>query len=192
MSKRDARSWKLLIGSMTVMVSSVIVILNVGASADVGGSGPIPQAMQSASPSGQSSSPPNTCEPGPPVPPPVCVPGEESSAPPSSSPSASPSTSPEPGGNTHSAKISITYSNRQDAFKGKVDSKAVCQKARRVDLFEVAPGKDQNLGHALTNNKGKYRIPYPNANGRFYTKARKFTPERNTTCKGATSKRISV
>jgi hypothetical protein len=112
---------------------------------------------------------------------------------PSTSTSPTASTSPKPGGgDTYSAKLSIDYSKKKESFVGKVDSKSICQKARRVDLFKIAPGKDQNLGHALTNNKGKYRIPYPDANGRFYAKARKFTPERNTTCKGATSKTISV
>jgi hypothetical protein len=200
MSKKNARSWKLLVTTTAVLVSAGVLVLNVGASANVTGTGPV--AQQSASPSGSASgsarpSASQSSSSGPGVP--SCVPMVN--CPSSTSPSARPSTSgsptatssPDPGGDdTYTAKISIDYSNRKDSFVGKVDSKAICQKARRVDLFEVAPGKDQNLGHALTNNKGKYRIPYPKANGRFYTKARKFTPDRNTTCKGATSKTISV
>lgn len=193
MSKKNARSWRLLITTATVLVAGTILVLNVGASANVTGSGPVPMIQQSSSPSGgqpsASPSPEDTCDPGPD---PICIPGE-SSAPPSSSPSASPSTSPNPGGgDTHKSKITIDYNNKKDSFVGKVDSRSICVKARRVDLFEVAPGKDQNRGHSLTNNKGKYRIPFPDADGRFYTKAKKSTPERNTTCKGATSKTISV
>ena len=191
MSKRNARSWRLVLTATTLMVAAGVLILNVGASANVTGSGSVAQRQPSASPSRSPSaepSPEDTCSP---VPPPICE--NESSAPPSGSPSASPSGSPDPGGgDTHKAKISIRYNNKNESFIGKVDSKAICQRARRVDLFEVAPGKDQNRGHALTNNKGRYRIPLPQANGRFYTKARKSTPERNTTCKGATSKTISV
>lgn len=184
--------------STAVMVAGIVLVLNVGASADVGGTGPVPASLQSGSPSAKASasgsaspktpSPEDTCSP---IPPPICE--NESSAPPSSSVSPSTSTSPNPGGgDSHSAKISIDYNKKKDSFVGGVDSKSICEKARRIDLFEVAPGKDQNLGHALTNNKGKYRIPFPKANGRYYTKARKSTPERNTTCKGATSKTISV
>jgi hypothetical protein len=195
MSKKNARSWRLVVTGTAVMIVAGILVLNVGASANVTGSGPIPQAQPSGSPSGSarpsaSPSPEDTCNPGPD---PICIPEEEESPSGSAKPSASPSGSPNPGGgDTHSAKVTIDYNKKNESFVGKVDSKAVCEKARRIDLFEVAPGKDQNRGHALTNNKGRYRIPFPNANGRFYTKARKFTPDRNTTCKGATSKTISV
>jgi hypothetical protein len=61
-----------------------------------------------------------------------------------------------------------------------------------VDLFEVAPGKDKALGHTLTAGKGKYTIPFPNANGRYYTKVKKSTPSRDLSCKGAQSKTITV
>jgi hypothetical protein len=201
MSKKTARSWRLVLTTSTAMVLGIVLALNVGASADVRGSGPVadgptqqsPSASPGRSPSGSparspSPSPEDTCSP---IPPPICE--NETSAPPSASPSASPSTSPGPGGDeTYRAKISIDYNKRKESFVGKVDSRAVCSKARRVDLFEVAPGKDQNRGHALTNNKSKYTIPFPDADGRFYTKARKSTPERNTTCKGAISKKIAV
>ena len=196
MSKKNARSWKLVVMSTALMVVAGVLVLNVGASANVTGSGPIEQRQPSGSPSGSarpsaSPSPEDTCTPGPD---PICIPGEEEPSPSgSAAPSASPSGSPGPGGgDSHSAKISIDYNKNKKSFVGKVDSKAVCSKARRIDLFEVAPGKDQNRGHALTNNKSKYTIPFPKADGRFYTKARKSTPERNTTCKGATSKTISV
>jgi hypothetical protein len=198
MSKKNARSWRLVVTSTALMVVAGILVLNVGASANVTGAGPIPQAQPSGSASASASprpssspAPEDTCNPGPS---PLCIPGEEEpSASASTGPSPSPSGSPNPGGgDTHSARISIDYNKKKDAFVGKVDSKAVCSKARRVDLFEVAPGKDQNRGHALTTNKSKYTIPFPKANGRFYTKARKSTPNRNTTCKGAESKKISV
>jgi hypothetical protein len=191
MSKENARSWRLLLSAVTAMVMAIVVALNVGAAADVSGGAPV-QGQQSPSPSGtRSSSPPEeTCNPGPD---PLCIPEEEEPSA-SRSPSVSPSPSPSPGGggDTYKAKITIDYKEKNESFVGKVDSRAICQKARRIDLFEVAPGKDQNRGHSLTNNKGRYRIPFPDADGRFYTKARKSTPERNTTCKGATSKTISV
>jgi hypothetical protein len=191
MSKKTVRSWRVVLTALTAMVLAIVMVLNVGASADVTGSGPIAPARQSpsasASPS-QSPSPEDTCDP---IPPPICE--NETSAPPSGSPSTSPSGSPDPGGgNTHKAKVSIKYKNGNESFVGKVDSKAICVRARRIDLFEVAPGRDQNRGHSLTNNRGRYRIPFPDANGRFYTKARKLEPNRNTTCKGAQSKTISV
>lgn len=194
MSKRNARSWRLVLIATTAMVMAIVLVLNVGASADVEGSGPLAPAIQQ-SPSGSakasaSPSPEDTCDPGPD---PICIPEEEEEPSGSTSPSASPSGSPNPGGgDTHKAKVTIEYKKKNESFVGKVDSKAICQRARRIDLFEVAPGKDQNRGHSLTNNKGRYRIPFPDADGRFYTKARKSTPERNTTCKGATSKTISV
>jgi hypothetical protein len=105
----------------------------------------------------------------------------------------SPSTSPKPGGgSTEKSKISIDYSSKTETFKGRVDSVSACEKGRRVDLFKVSPGKDTNLGHTVTVKKGKYKIPFPNAKGRFYTKVKTSKSGKNLTCKGAQSKTISV
>jgi hypothetical protein len=197
MSKKNARSWRLVIVSTTAMVAGCILVLNVGASANVTGSGPVPMAQPSGSASASTSAKPSASQStssGPGVP--SCVPMvtcEEEQPSASASVSPSTSTSPNPGGgDTYKSKVTIDYNKKKESFVGKVDSKAICGKARRVDLFEVSPGKDQNRGHGVTNNKSKYAIPFPKANGRFYTKARKSEPDRNTTCKGATSERISV
>jgi hypothetical protein len=73
-----------------------------------------------------------------------------------------------------------------------VDSVGSCEKGRRVNLFEVSPGKDTALGHTVTVKKGKYTIPFPDANGRYYTKVKKSMASRDLSCKGAQSKTISV
>ena len=183
-----------MIVTTIVMVAATVLVLNVGASALGGANGGAGAQVQSSSPSSSakastSPSPADTCTPGPD---PLCIPGDESSSP-SSSTSPSASTSPTPGGgDTEKSKISIDYSNKSDSFKGRVDSVNSCEKGRRVDLFKVSPGKDTNLGHGVTAKRGKYTIPYPRANGRFYTKVKKSTPSRNLTCKGAQSKTISV
>lgn len=206
MSKQTARSWKLVIITTTVMVAASVLILNVGASAHRGKAAPVVQQSASASasskPSGSpkaSATPPSNCQQVGPTCIPTCAPMVNpcpSGSPPKSSPStgSSPtaSTSPTPGGgDTYKSTISIAYSNKRDSFKGRVDSRSVCEKGRRVDLFEVSPGKDTNLGHTVTLKKGKYKIPFPNPNGRYYTKVKKSTPSRNVTCKGAQSKTIS-
>jgi hypothetical protein len=200
MSKQTARSWKLVVATTTVLMAGALLVLNFGAAPSLGSPAASARHAAVAQPSGSSSpksstspkastspSPEDTCTPGPD---PLCIPGDESSAPASSSPS--PSTSPTPGGGTtYKSEISIDYSKKKDSFVGKVDSKTVCEKGRRVDLFKVSPGKDQNLAHTLTQKKGKYVIPFPKPNGRFYTKVRKSTADRKTTCKGAQSKTIA-
>ena len=44
----------------------------------------------------------------------------------------------------------------------------------------------------VTVKKGKYKIPFPNANGRYYSKVKTSMASKNVTCKGAQSKTISV
>ena len=183
MSKQTARSWKLVAITTTVMVAAAVLILNVGASAHRGTvAGPTQQSPSasskpSGSPKGSTSpSPTSTCGMKPPAvctaSPPNCVPNVNcppASSSPSAKPStsASPSTSPTPGGgSTYKSTITLKYDGDKEVFKGTVDSKSVCEKGRRVDLFEVTPGKDTNLGHTITVKKGKYKIPFPNANGR--------------------------
>ena len=209
MSKQNARSWKLVAITTAVMVGAAVLILNVGASAHKGSvaapaqQSPTTSSKPSGSPKGSTSpSPSNTCGMKPPAvctaSPPNCVPNvncpkPSGSASASTGTSPSPSTSPTPGGgSTYKSTITLKYVDDKEVFKGRVDSKSVCEKGRRVDLFEVTPGKDTNLGHTLTARKGKYKIPFPNANGRYYSKVKKSTPSRNTTCKGAQSKTISV
>jgi hypothetical protein len=196
MSKKTARSWKWMILTTTALVAGVVLVLNVGASAHLGS--PASPAQPSGSTSPKASASPSPSKSPFPPPPPSCVPMVDCdtaspSAKPSTSAKPSPSTSPTPGGGTtEKSKISIKYNGKNESFKGAVDSVGKCEKGRRVDLFEVSPGKDTNLGHTVTLKKGKYTIPFPDANGRYYTKVKKSTPSRNLTCKGAQSKTISV
>lgn len=199
MSKKNARSWKLLIATTTVMVAGIVLILNVGASARLGsraaGAGlQSPSASSTKKPTTSTSPSPASSGPVPSCVPMVTCKSPAASGSPSTHPSTStsPSTSPTPGGGTtYKSSISIDYNNKKDSFTGRVDSKSVCEKGRHVVLFQVTPGKDTNEGHTVTVKKGKYVIPFPKPNGRYYTKVKASTPARNTKCKGATSKTIS-
>lgn len=92
--------------------------------------------------------------------------------------------------------VTIAYDEgRRDKFKGKVGSaEPMCKRARDVTVKKVERGRDLSVGKAVTNAKGKYRVPARNGNGRFYAKVSKATVENDdgetVRCRGARSKTI--
>jgi hypothetical protein len=99
-------------------------------------------------------------------------PGEESSAPPSESPSGSPT---DGGGSTIRCPSTLTIAYDDPAFKGAIKSpESQCKGGRTVKVFEERGDKDRVVGSAVTNGRGKWREPYPQAAGeRYYAKTRK-------------------
>ncbi|MDQ4025651.1 MAG: hypothetical protein M3217_09220 [Actinomycetota bacterium] len=96
-------------------------------------------------------------------------------------------------GTTCKSTITISYSGR--AFKGKVDSgEPMCKRARRVQIKKIKDGKDPTVARAVTNARGAYTAPEPNARGRFYAQVAKSTTENDdgdrVTCQAARSKAI--
>lgn len=133
------------------------------------------------------------------------LPGGSSSG--SASPSGSESGSPSesaadddeiPTAQDQKCKSTITIafrSGRAPKFKGKVGSpEAMCEKARNVTVKKVKRGRDARIGKAVTNAKGKYKVPARNGKGRFYAVVAKATveDENGTTikCQGAKSRTI--
>ncbi|HEV2755145.1 MAG TPA: hypothetical protein VG318_05140 [Actinomycetota bacterium] len=94
---------------------------------------------------------------------------------------------------TCKSTITIAYSGR--AFKGKVGSdEPMCKRARKVQVRKLKKGNDPLVGRAVTNAKGAYTVPEPNAKGRFYASVAKSTTENDdgdrVTCQAAKSKTI--
>ncbi|MDQ3957928.1 MAG: hypothetical protein M3273_06345 [Actinomycetota bacterium] len=94
---------------------------------------------------------------------------------------------------TCKSTITIAYSARRKAFSGRVKSaEDLCKKARKVQVLKDAK-RDKVVGRAVTNNKGGYKVPSANPNGRFYAKVAKKTvrgPDGRITCQADRSKTI--
>lgn len=96
---------------------------------------------------------------------------------------------------TCKSTITISYSQRKKAFGGRVKSEAAeCKGGRKVQVKKFKRGKDPTVGRAVTNARGVYTVPSPNARGRFYAVAAKANVENDeggtTTCQAARSKTI--
>jgi hypothetical protein len=74
----------------------------------------------------------------------------------------------------------------RDRFRGRVtSSRRSCRVNRRVIVKKVRPGRDRTVGSDRTNNRGRWRLRRPNANGRFYAQV-----NRNAACRGDRSRTI--
>lgn len=69
--------------------------------------------------------------------------------------------------NAFGTDISIGYSN--GAFNGRVSSTKRCRKNRLVNVIKIRRNRpDIGIGSDLTNENGRWRVPAPSANGRYY------------------------
>ncbi|MDQ3982217.1 MAG: hypothetical protein M3271_05995 [Actinomycetota bacterium] len=99
---------------------------------------------------------------------------------------------------TCKSTITISYkSGRNAKFSGRVGSgEPMCKRARDATVKKVKKGKDATVGRAVTNAKGAYQVPSPNANGRFYARVSKATVENNdgetVNCRAKRSETIRV
>jgi hypothetical protein len=107
---------------------------------------------------------------------------------------APPVTTPPPGdGSTELARtLSIAYSEKKDAFGGKLASQAAsCISSQQVSVFEKKKGKDPKLGSRTTNANGKYSLKEKNAQGKFYAQVGQTSTSAGP-CLAAQSKAIKV
>lgn len=115
--------------------------------------------------------------------------GTTSPSPSTTSPSPTPtntSPSPTPTNTTPPppvvAESTITINYDGNSFDGKVKSDLrKCRKDRKVVAKKVKPGRDKKVGSDTTNRRGKYSILERNADGTYYTVAKKKTIG-NVTC----------
>lgn len=97
---------------------------------------------------------------------------------------------------TCKSTVTIAYDGgRNPKFTGKVGSaEPMCKRARDVTVKKVKRGNDPTVGKAVTNARGKYRVPARNGNGRFYAKVSKATVENDdgqtVRCESARSRTI--
>lgn len=96
-----------------------------------------------------------------------------------------------------SCKSTITIAYKQNRFQGKVGSgENLCKDARRVTIKRVKRGTDPTVGRGVTNPKGAYKIPEPNANGKYYAQVAQSAVEnengQTVRCQRARSKAINV
>jgi hypothetical protein len=71
-----------------------------------------------------------------------------------------------------------------------------CKAGRAVKVFEEKGKKDPTVGTAITNRKGKWKEPFPNADGKYYAKTGKANQVAENgdkiVCGPATSKTITA
>ena len=68
-----------------------------------------------------------------------------------------------------SSPTSFRYSNKQDAFKGKIDSgRKACKRNRNVTVFKSRKGGDKDVGSDTTTRGGYWTVHQNNPNGTFY------------------------
>ena len=88
--------------------------------------------------------------------------------------SPSPTPTPEPDPVVEPTNTTINYNGR--AFTGKTKSDlAKCRRGRTVVLKKVRDGRDKTVGTDRTNRRGNYSITQRNANGKYYSVAKKKT-----------------
>jgi hypothetical protein len=88
--------------------------------------------------------------------------------------------------------LSISYSQKKDAFRGKLTSQAAaCISGQKVKVFEKEKGKDPKVGSLNTSASGKYSLKEKNAEGKFYAQVGKTSTSAGT-CLAARSKAIEV
>lgn len=64
---------------------------------------------------------------------------------------------------------SARYSNKQDAFKGKISAgRKACKRNRNVTVFKYKKGKDKSVGSDTSSRGGYWTVPQNQANGTFY------------------------
>jgi hypothetical protein len=101
--------------------------------------------------------------------------------------SASPS--PSPGGGAAKCDSKITIAYKRNRFSGKVTSdNNRCAKGRSVKVKKVNAG---TVGRTVTNQKGKWKVPEPDANGRYFAVTSKRKAGK-IVCKAARSRKIRV
>jgi hypothetical protein len=163
--------------------AAVIAILNIGTTVSAqecpsGGGGGGGRPSPSPSPSESEDDP---LPPLPPIPP-----GEEESPSPSPSPSRD-------GGGQGAAKCDseTTIAYKKNTFKGKVtsDNNRRCRQGRTVKVKQK--GKKGSVGRAVTNQKGKWKVREPGADGRYFAKVSR-RKVGNIVCKAAKSRTIRV
>jgi len=94
----------------------------------------------------------------------------------SPSPTPSPTSSNSPSAERRcQAEISIAYKERENAFKGRIDSEeARCERRRRVVLMEVRNGKDETVARGRSQRSGAWHISQSARQGRYYARAKQF------------------
>ena len=178
MRNRNLRGLSLALSACVFVVA--IAILNIGTMVSAqecpsGGGGGGGRPSPSPSPSETEDDP----LPIPPIPP------EEEE-----SPSPSPSPTRDGGGGAAKCDSEITIAYKKNRFKGKVTSDHNrCKKARAVKVKKK--GKKRPVGRSVTNRKGKWKVPEPDANGRYFAKVSK-RKVGNIVCKAAKSRTIRV
>jgi hypothetical protein len=120
---------------------------------------------------------------GPPVPP-------ETPLPPGAT--GTPGTSAPPLARESARTLSITYSQKNDVFRGKLASQApACVSSQKVTVFEKKKGKDPKLGTSTTKANGRYSLKRERSGGRFYAKAG-LSSSSGGTCLATRSKTIAL
>ena len=160
-----------------------------------GGSSASPSQSASPSPSESEGFPPTV-----PSIPPSVVPGEQKADAPAPPPAMDPwkKVPVAAAQQDVSCKSTITIAYRssgKQAFTGKVGSgEPMCKRARKVTIKKVKKGTDPTVARAVTNAKGSYTAPEPNARGKFYAQVAKSTTENDdgesVTCQPARSETI--
>jgi hypothetical protein len=178
MRNRDLR--RLSLGLTVSVLATAIAILNIGT---------VPVSAQEC-PSGGGGGRPSSPSPSPsetddgPLPSLPIPPEEEES------PSPSPTRSPD-GGGAGKCDSEITIAYKKNAFKGKVTSEnnSRCRKGRTVKVKQK--GKKGSVGRSVTNQKGKWKVPEPDADGRYFAQVAK-RKVGNIVCQAAKSRTIRV
>ena len=87
-------------------------------------------------------------------------------------------TEPKPGdpgtgtASSHRRKLSISYSKRRHAFKGKLRSdESACRSHQKVKVLKKRKGRDHKIGADFTSKRGAYKVRDRKPKGRYYAKA---------------------
>jgi Concanavalin A-like lectin/glucanases superfamily/Glucose / Sorbosone dehydrogenase len=89
--------------------------------------------------------------------------------------------------------LSIHYSERAEAFKGKVRSpEEDCRRGEDVRVLRVKPGPDKRVGKDGTNGRGGYSIPDRGGHGRFYAKVNETEEPNLGVCERDRSRRLKL
>jgi hypothetical protein len=84
--------------------------------------------------------------------------------------------------------VSIAYSRRAEAFKGRADSEAsACKAGEEIQVFKRRQGPDRLIGADQTSERGRYAIGDPGRPGRYYARATQHTEPSVGICQGARS-----
>jgi hypothetical protein len=95
---------------------------------------------------------------------------------------------PGSGGGTVSRSLTLSYSKKKDAFKGKLKAPdaTACAAGQKVTVFKKDKGPDTKIGKATTKPSGSYSVGDTGKKGTYYSKTPKSTVGVHT-CKAAKS-----